>query len=178
MTKKKKSPEDILERLSKELMDDFYKWYRLKSFGGNDPFWTDGYNMQLVRNHIISNKRQIEQLCDEHNLPLSPEYNVQTPPEVPFDYMSCKKDIINAAINSLRQYLNDENYQWLLKCNLSDKMKKQVCYDTIINYPRGLETAINDDDLVVMRRHKDPTRYLESFAECRKKIEELIETQT
>lgn len=178
MTKKKKSPEDAVEYLSKELMDNFYRWHRLKSFGGDDPFWTDGYNMQLVRNHIISDKCQIKQICDDHNLPLPPEYNVQTPPEVPFDYMSCRKDIINAAINSLRQYLNDENYQWLLKCNLSDKMKKQVYYDTIINYPKGLETAINDDDLVVMRRHKNPTRYLESFAECRKKIEELIETQT
>lgn len=90
--------------------------------------------------------------------------------------MSCEKDIINNAMNSLNQYLNDENYQWLLKCNLTEKMKKQVYYDTITNYPIGLKKAIDDVDLVVMRRHKNPTRYLESFAECRKKIEELSET--
>lgn len=176
MAKKKKSPEDTVEHLSKELMDNLYRWYRLKSFGGDDPFWTDGCNMQLVRNHIISYKCQIKQICNDNNLPLPPEYNVQTPPEVPFNYMSCEKDIINNAMNSLNQYLNDENYQWLLKCNLTEKMKKQVYYDTIINYPIGLKKAIDDVDLVVMRRHKNPTRYLESFAECRKKIEELSET--
>lgn len=76
MAKEKKSPEDTVEHLSKELMDNLYRWYRLKSFGGDDPFWTDGYNMQLVRNHIISDKCQIKQICNDNNLPLPPEYNV------------------------------------------------------------------------------------------------------
>ena len=43
----------------------------------------------------------------------------------------------------------------------------------MLRYVHGLETAIEKDDLVIMRRHEDPEYYIERFAECIERIEKL-----
>ena len=37
-----------------ELKKDYERWSRLFCQGGQDPFWTDGNNLQIVRNHITA----------------------------------------------------------------------------------------------------------------------------
>jgi len=37
-----------------ELRQEYERWDQLFYHGGQDPFWTDGANLNLVRNHIIS----------------------------------------------------------------------------------------------------------------------------
>ena len=63
-------------------------WLHLREEGGNDPFWTDGCNMNLTRNHIISYKRQIAEECAETGLPYPAEYFIPTPPEVDMNFMA------------------------------------------------------------------------------------------
>lgn len=41
---------------------DVAHWHDLKANGCSDPFWPDGVNMNLVRNHIIFGFRQIAEL--------------------------------------------------------------------------------------------------------------------
>ena len=43
-----------------ELKKDYERWSRLFCQGGQDPFWTDGNNLQIVRNHIIYDKIRLE----------------------------------------------------------------------------------------------------------------------
>lgn len=43
----------------------------------------------------------------------------------------------------------------------------------VINYAKGLEAAIASDDLVAMRRHENPERYLPSFEQCARRVREL-----
>lgn len=38
---------------------------------------------------------------------------------------------------------------------------------------KGLEQAIASDDLISMRRHENPDRYIESFLECAEKVKSL-----
>ena len=48
------------EKLGKELRDSYERWNHILQNGAGDPFWKDGANMNLVRNHIIHYKRQCE----------------------------------------------------------------------------------------------------------------------
>ena len=55
------APEKMtLEQLRAELDKSYAEWERLLKEGGSDPFWPDGVNMNLVRNHIIWWKSHIQ----------------------------------------------------------------------------------------------------------------------
>ena len=56
---KVKNGKDELEKYRKELVRDIERWQHINEHGCNDPFWTDGSNMNLVRNHVIYHKRII-----------------------------------------------------------------------------------------------------------------------
>ena len=47
----------------------------------------------------------------------------------------------------------------------------------MLNYAHSLETAIQEDDLVTMRRHERAERYLDSFRACAEKVREVLENQ-
>lgn len=48
--------------LEARVQADVAHWQDLLANGCNDPFWPDGVNMNLVRNHIIYGLRQIAEL--------------------------------------------------------------------------------------------------------------------
>ena len=79
-----KSQKQILEQQIKQLREnivqDLKHWQYLREFGCQDPFWADGVNMNLTRNHIIYYKMRLRELCKDGNLP--EEYYLPTPPEV------------------------------------------------------------------------------------------------
>ena len=57
---------------------------------------------------------------------------------------------------------------------LTEKQKSQISITNVINYVTGLKSFIKNDSLVEMRRHEHPERYLESFHDCRKKVETIL----
>ena len=63
-------------------------WENLRVRGGQDPFWPDGVNMNLTRNHVIYAKRRLCEMATEHGWELPDEYYQQTPPEVDDGYMA------------------------------------------------------------------------------------------
>lgn len=88
MGKKNKTPDQKLEQLAADIEREITHWKHLNKNGGNDPFWPDGTNMNLTRNHVIYDKRQIKELCDEHDLELPAAFYLPTPPEVNDAYMA------------------------------------------------------------------------------------------
>jgi hypothetical protein len=86
--KKKKTPEQKLKELTNELRGDFARHAYLKEHGGQDPFYPDGVNMNLTRNHIIYDKRQIMEFCIENGFDLPEEYYLPTPEKVANGYMA------------------------------------------------------------------------------------------
>ena len=85
---KKKTPEGKIRDLCADIIREIDHWEYLNVHGGSDPFWTDGMNMNLTRNHIISDKRQIAEICIENNLPLPEEMYIPLPPVVSDYYMA------------------------------------------------------------------------------------------
>ena len=83
-----KRGKDELEKYRKELVKDIERWQYINEHGCNDPHWTDGDNMNLVRNHIIHDKKSILTACEETGELLPEEYYLAMPPEVSGRYMN------------------------------------------------------------------------------------------
>ena len=109
-----------------ELQKDFNRRDRLYKYGGSDTFWSDGCNMNLVRNHILNNKRKIEETMTLDEYPAI--YFRETPPEMDRDYMARADEIRKNAKESLEAYLADPDYQYLCRwiTRLTDKQKKDT----------------------------------------------------
>jgi squalene cyclase len=82
-----------------ELRKSFEMWNELKNNGGTDPSWSDGVNMNLIRNHILYYKDQLLRNQPE-NLPAI--YFTKTPPEVDSNYMANKEKICADTMELLR----------------------------------------------------------------------------
>lgn len=88
----KKDNTGEIERLRKDIITEIQHWKDINENGCSDPFWPDGYNMNLTRNHIIYAKYQISEICLNENRPLPEEYYLPTPPKVPDKYMANLKN--------------------------------------------------------------------------------------
>ena len=138
--------ENPLEELEKA----YAQWESLYKQGGSDPFYADGVNLNLVRNHILYFKRQIEE-----TQPLymnSEAYQRELPPQVEDGYMARAEEIRAHAKDTLTAYKADPYYQYLLhhREELDDAGLKKTSIRAVLNYARSLETAIQEDDLVTM----------------------------
>lgn len=165
---KKKSPEDQLSSLVHELHQKYVSWQHYHEKGGRDPFWPDGLNMKNLRNHVINLRSEIKALCESHGLALPEELSRPVPQEVPDDYMARSKEIRDHAKETLRQYKEDPNYQYVIQnqSQITPVRREKICLPAILGYVSVLETAIAEDDLIVMRRHGFPSLYLDSFGKA------------
>ena len=84
----KKTPEQKIKELCRDIVMEVDHWEAINKYGCNDPFWSDGCNMNLTRNHIIYGKRQIREICEGNGLPLPDEIWIPVPPEVDDYYMA------------------------------------------------------------------------------------------
>jgi hypothetical protein len=163
--------------LEEELKREYDRWEYLKEVGGSDPFWDDAANMNLVRTHILNRKREIAERygTDYENYPAI--FFRENPPEVRSGYMVGAAQIREQAAEALEIYLADQNFQFLLfhKDCLSKKEAEKISLFNVLGYASGLAAALKKDDLVAMRRHAGrPEGYQESFANCAKKMMELL----
>lgn len=87
MPKKKKIPPlEQLQALVAQCNERYDRWNYLRENGGADPFWSDGVNLNLVRNHICYYKREIKALCEHYSL-LIPSVGFRPlPPEMSNDF--------------------------------------------------------------------------------------------
>ena len=75
------------KKRSKQLGKEIRKRYEdLRVHGGSDPFWSDGANMNLCRNHVMYFRKQVETELDPENYP--EEYFLEIPAEVSVHYMA------------------------------------------------------------------------------------------
>ena len=85
---KQKTPEQKLKELCAYIIRERSHWSHINDYGCNDPFWPDGCNMNLTRNHIIAYRMEIEKICKETGMTLPEEYYYKIPPVVDDNYMA------------------------------------------------------------------------------------------
>ena len=87
MAKRKELPPgEKLVQLQTDFIDERRNWEFIHQHGCFDPFWPDGTNLNLIRNHCIFYKQEMERICKEYSLPM-PE-TLPIPDEVSEDYMA------------------------------------------------------------------------------------------
>lgn len=98
-------PEDKLKNIIAELKHSHEHWKYINDNGCGDPFWPDGTNMNLVRNHIIYYRKQIEDICVETGKALPSEYYYPIPPLVDDNYIANLNQ--KGRVKRLRQFGSD-----------------------------------------------------------------------
>lgn len=156
-----------------ELKNDYECWFRRWKDGWSDPNYPDGTGLNGARGRIMHDKKELEKAGGE----MPEAYFRPLPPEVPVSYMARPKALWYGGIQRYRQYLADENYQYL--CQVRDSLSrvavKQSCIDNVIGYAEVLKYALEKKNFLVLRRHvKYPERYMESFRDCRVRIGEML----
>lgn len=170
---KKKEKIDLAAELTKE----FERWEYLREYGGSDPNYADGANMNLVRNHILYYKREMEKEYGSDYKKYPEIFYREVPPEVNNNYMAKAGLIRDSAIQALEIYIADPNFRYLLanKEMLTEKEAKKISLYNVLGYASGLAQAIKSGDLITMRRHAGrPESYQEAFAGCAVQMQRLI----
>ncbi len=61
---KEPTPMEKAVLLGKELADSYSKWERrYRGEGTIDPFYADGYNLNMIRNQICIQKKELKKNC-------------------------------------------------------------------------------------------------------------------
>ena len=82
---------DELEESIASLVLEKERWIDVCKFGCSDPAYTDGVNMNLVRNHMIYYKCKIQEICKKMEVELPEEYYIPIPPVADNGYMANMK---------------------------------------------------------------------------------------
>ncbi len=71
---KRKTPEQTLKECTYNIIREIAIWKHIQEHGCNDPFYPDGCNMNLTRNHILSYKGEIREICEENSIAIREKY--------------------------------------------------------------------------------------------------------
>lgn len=157
--------------LGERLSSEYDRWERYYRDGGSDPFWSDGANMWLIRNHILYYRRQIEEELSPDEYPEA--YFREVPPEVDPNYMAKPDEIRKAAKETYSAIINSREYTWIMHNLGYERLSKRVREraQNQVQYIAGIKAAIDSDDLVSMRRDGDPEYQLELLGKLKTEIQ-------
>lgn len=85
---KERTPQEKVQQYCRNVREEIEHWKDINQNGCNDPFWSDGCNMNLTRNHIIYAQEQIREICKENNIPFPEECYLSVPPKADINYMA------------------------------------------------------------------------------------------
>ena len=108
MSKNKPTMVDFLQEIEENcanVRERVSHWIDLRDNGCNDPFWEDGMNMNLVRNHVLYHQGIVRGICDNLAIPYPAELFIPVPPKVPNTYMA---DLKSERADKLRNYWKRE----------------------------------------------------------------------
>lgn len=90
---KKKDKAIISMDLEAILMSDYSRWKHIFEFGCSDPSWCDGVNMNIVRNHILYDKKVVEEVLKDNYIAYPDIYFYPDPVELPNDFMAVDRNL-------------------------------------------------------------------------------------
>ena len=116
---KKKDIFSLVSELDSNIKERYSRWLLLYADGCNDPYWSDGTNINLVRNHIHFYKKSCEiELGDKYYL-YPDSYFFPDPKEVPDDFMANTREIRIKGI-TLPATLNKEPVSSMIQFDWSE----------------------------------------------------------
>ena len=167
----KKYEEIDLETALKERFD---RWDDIYKNGANDPFWPDGVNLDFVRNHILYYKSEIEKNIKNGEYPEI--YYRDVPPKIDSAYMARADEIRVNAEKTLKEFESSKNLSYLRrKIYAVDKSCKELNHAKyLVESSDVLSDAIQNDDLITMRRYENIDAIIAEINNCAEKLREYI----
>lgn len=86
MAKKQQQPTAL--QLEGRILSDYSRWKEIFNDGCTDPTWKDGVNIDLVRNHILYDKRCCDEVLKDNHLAYPDSYFYPNPVKLPYDFMA------------------------------------------------------------------------------------------
>ena len=174
---KQKTPEEVLQTLCDSLEEAHMRWQKLYAEGGQDPCYTDGVNLTLIRNHILHFREVAEKICRENRLERPSVLDEPVPPEVDVDYIAQKGKILAQAEKALAETKACNAYLYLQSVKDEVLRHKELAEKTrissVLSYVSGLECAIAEGDYVSMRRRGRPEfGMMDALEHCAEKVKE------
>ena len=162
------------ERLSKLLMDELEHWQEIFEHGCQDPFWPDGVNLNLTRNHILWYRHEIEENLKAEDYPEC--YSLPVPPEVDQGYIADREGILADAALTLATVRNTQDFAYLASYPSTHRMNEEIDKRlSIVRTMRYLSDAIDRKDYVYMRKYRDWRPLLVQMHDSRMEIQNLEE---
>lgn len=117
MAKKKavKTVYDLVRDLEAQMLSSYKRWKTLFTTGGSDPSWSDGVNLNLVRNHINYYKRQIEELLLGRFIDYPDTYWYPEPKVVPQNFSVTDRTTMQGEVltaNKTLKYNDVMKFNW------------------------------------------------------------------
>ena len=88
MGKRKFNPQKEIDCCRETLRSTPERWIHHRDQGCSDPFWSDGCNMNLLRNHMIYAKTTIKNICREYGILEPAELSIPIPPYVDANFFA------------------------------------------------------------------------------------------
>ena len=156
-----------------ELKKDYEHWQDVYENGCNDPSWADGFNLNLIRNHIIYYKVQLMETLAEDELPEL--YFKELPPKVDPDYIAKKEQILKNAKVYYNACIHAEGWNRLEDAFdfLDENDQEQKSMRFLVSRVTCLKKHIENEEYVAMRRYKDSTDMINKINKCAERLDEL-----
>lgn len=91
MKKDKRTPKEKVIAFSLKLRERYEHWKDIFDNGCSDPFWADGVNINLVKNHIHYYKQNIEEVAGKQFDLYPEEYFFPEPLELPNNFVAVNR---------------------------------------------------------------------------------------
>lgn len=162
---------DRNQKLEYALRADYMKWDNVNTVGSSSPIWTDGRDLNFIRNRIIVDRKRMEEIS------FFPECYFWEIPEVkPLTYMVRPEEIKSQAETALKEIMSDENYHYVYWClrMISKEQQMETGAAEILSMVEKLENGIKVNDYLIMKRYCDFENVKKKSLVCRHLMEEMI----
>ena len=168
------------EQIQAKIDAEFASWEHINAHGCSDPAWADGFNMNLVRNHIIYYYGALDtRQADTVQVSLFDEALTQRrplPPEVSDAFMARPDELLEGAHKTLDAMLGSEDYAYLQSLGdmLPDKVAHKMHFGSFMAYPQKLKAYLDKRDYPRLRSYQDSEYWIKAISSYRERIDEEI----
>lgn len=136
----------------------FASWQYVYDYGDWGQMWTDGISLNMIRLELLEIQTVLRSYGEK----------VTVPQEMPESYMAGAEAIRRNAADSLKAYLESEEYRYLCEMEncFTDAQQKKTRITVTLGAIRGLEAAVEKDDLVMMREMGEAGRFTRTLADA------------
>lgn len=159
------SEEEILQEIRIHCLE----WQYVKEHGSASVIWSDGRELNFIRDKIIRLKEKLEDVAD-----LEVE---ETPPRMSELFMVNPGKIEEEAKEALKIYESDKNFRYIIsqRSRLPEQYREQTGVDGILEQIGKFQRAVFYHRYISMKKYLDKRKFKQIFAECRNQMESMIE---